>query len=122
VTSKSMDYYLGLPWTYYLETRNDDGVYCVAYINELDGCISHGASPEEAVINIREALQAYINSCLKHGDSIPEPLKKEDYKGQISYRTKPEKHYRLAMVAQRRGKSINKLIDEAIDKVIDEAS
>jgi len=45
---------------------------------------------------------------------IPEPLKIEDFKGSISYRTSKERHYRLAQQAKLYGKSINAFIDEAI--------
>ncbi|MCK4353435.1 type II toxin-antitoxin system HicB family antitoxin [candidate division WOR-3 bacterium] len=38
----------------------------------LPGCVSYGKSYEEAERNIQDAIQSYINSLLKHNESIPE--------------------------------------------------
>ncbi|MGH2348584.1 MAG: type II toxin-antitoxin system HicB family antitoxin [bacterium] len=38
----------------------------------LLGCVSQGDTREEALSNIREAIQVYIESALKHGEPIPE--------------------------------------------------
>ena len=38
----------------------------------LPGCVSQGDTREEALANIREAIQAYIGSAQKHGETIPE--------------------------------------------------
>jgi predicted RNase H-like HicB family nuclease len=40
----------------------------------LPGCWSQGATEEEAVENIRDAIQGYLASLKKHGESIPEPV------------------------------------------------
>jgi antitoxin HicB len=114
---KTLDYYLGLPWSYTIERRDDAGIYYFARVNELN-CFSDGATPEEAVRNIADALKLHLESAIEDGAEIPEPVRPEDYKGQIAYRTKPEKHYKLAKEAQRRKVSINKLIDEAVDNIL----
>jgi antitoxin HicB len=41
---------------------------------ELPGCHSQGANVEEALANIRYAIQGYVESLRKHGESIPEPV------------------------------------------------
>jgi predicted HicB family RNase H-like nuclease len=64
---------------------------------------------------IKEALHSYIYSCIKHNDEIPEPIKPSEFKGNIAYRTTPEKHYKLAKRAGVTGKSVNKLVDEAVE-------
>ena len=48
-----------------------DGGYAV-WVPALQGCISQGETPEEALANIREAIQCYIESSLKHGESLPD--------------------------------------------------
>lgn len=115
--SKNMEYYLNLPWSFTIERRNDDGIYFFAKVNELN-CFSDGETIQEAMENIQEALKSHIIACLDAGIEIVEPVKPDDFKGQIAYRTKPEKHYRLAKEAQRRKISINKLIDEAVDNIL----
>jgi predicted RNase H-like HicB family nuclease len=49
----------------------DDG-YWVAECPSLPGCISQGRTKEEAVINIREAIQAYIAALNEDGLPVPE--------------------------------------------------
>ena len=49
----------------------DDG-YWVAECPSLPGCISQGQTKEEAVINIREAIQAYIAALTEDGLPVPE--------------------------------------------------
>ena len=49
----------------------DEGGYHV-FCPTLPGCHSYGATVEEAKKNIKEAIEAYIESLKKDGESIPE--------------------------------------------------
>jgi predicted RNase H-like HicB family nuclease len=49
----------------------EDG-YWVAECPSLPGCVSQGASREEAVINIREAIAGYIEVLKEDGLPVPE--------------------------------------------------
>ncbi len=40
---------------------------------ELEGCITAGATPEEALRNLDEAMAVWVDSALAEGDPIPEP-------------------------------------------------
>lgn len=59
----------------------DDGY--VAHCPALPGCYSQGATKEEAVANIREAIEAYIESLQKDNLPIPEDTKPEIMKVKI---------------------------------------
>ena len=48
-----------------------DGGYAV-WVPALPGCVSQGETREDALANIREAIQCYIESALKHGESLPD--------------------------------------------------
>ncbi len=48
----------------------EDG-YWIAECPSLPGCISQGSSREEAILNIREAIQGYILAL--EGDGLPVP-------------------------------------------------
>ena len=52
--------------------RDEDGVY-VAKVPELPGCISQGRTRKEALENVKEAIEAYLESLKKHGEPIPSP-------------------------------------------------
>ena len=40
---------------------------------DLPGCLSAGGTEEEALMNLRETMAAWIESALIDGDPIPEP-------------------------------------------------
>ncbi len=48
----------------------DDG-YWVAECPSLPGCISQGMNKEEAMMNIKEAIQGYMNALREDGLVIP---------------------------------------------------
>lgn len=114
---KDLNYYLKLPWSFRFEWSDEDNCY-VASVAELPGCMSDGQTIGEAARMIREALISHVCALLKHGDKIPEPPKPEKYKGNIPLRVSPEKHCKLARRANAEGKSVNKLLNEIIDKGI----
>lgn len=51
--------------------KGEDG-YWVIECPSLPGCISQGVTREEAIENIKEAIELYIESLIEHGDPIPE--------------------------------------------------
>ena len=46
--------------------------YWVAEVPSLPGCISQGKTREEAITNIKEAINAYINALKEDDISVPE--------------------------------------------------
>jgi antitoxin HicB len=54
----------------------EEGGYTVT-VPALPGCISEGDTIEEARMNIREAIEGYIESLQAHGEPIPEDIKTE---------------------------------------------
>lgn len=56
--------------------QDEDGMF-VAEVPSLPGCISQGTTRSEALKNIQEAVQAYIESLQKHNEPIPPPITEE---------------------------------------------
>ena len=54
--------------------QDEDGIF-VAEAPSLPGCISQGNTRSEALANIKEAIEGYIESLKKHNESIPPPIK-----------------------------------------------
>ena len=50
---------------------DEDGGYWVE-VPSLPGCISQGDTKEEALENIKDAIEGYVASLQKHGDPIPD--------------------------------------------------
>lgn len=73
IANKTLDIYLALPYTIEIIPDEDDGGY-VARVRELPGCITQADTWAELDLMIADAKRAWIESALKHGDPIPEPL------------------------------------------------
>ena len=55
---------------------DEDGVF-VAECPALPGCVSEGKTREEAMANIRDAIQGDLQSLEKHGEPIPGGITEE---------------------------------------------
>ncbi len=55
---------------------DEDGVF-VAHVPALPGCISQGSSRDEALTNIREAIEGYVESLRAHDDPTPPAISEE---------------------------------------------
>lgn len=56
--------------------RDEDGVF-VAEVPSLPGCVTQGATREEAVNNAQEAIAVYLESLKAHGEPIPPTIDEE---------------------------------------------
>lgn len=113
---KDLKYYLGLNWSYTVEQEAEGRKrYFIIRVNELPGVCTDAETVEEGMELIKEAIEAAIKLYLKNGEEVPEPIKKSEFKGNISYRTTSERHYHVAKIAKNMHKSISKTIDELVD-------
>ncbi|OYQ65231.1 toxin-antitoxin system HicB family antitoxin [Pseudanabaena sp. SR411] len=105
---QSLDYYLKLtyPITFY---PDPDGGY-VAEIKDLNGCLSQGETIEEAVTNIKEARELWIETAYEYGDEIPLPSSESEYSGKLMLRMPKGLHQRLATRAKSEGVSLNQYL------------
>jgi len=55
---------------------DEDGVFA-AEVPSLPGCISQGATRDEALRNIREAIAGYLESLKAHNEPVPPPIDEE---------------------------------------------
>lgn len=56
--------------------QDEDGVF-VAEVPSLPGCISQGMTREEALSNVQEAIEGYLDSLRAHDEPIPPPIEEE---------------------------------------------
>jgi predicted RNase H-like HicB family nuclease len=59
-----------------LVEADEDGVF-VAEVPSLPGCLTQGRTRAEALLNVQEAIAAYLESLRAHGDPIPPPIGEE---------------------------------------------
>ncbi|MDX2241911.1 MAG: type II toxin-antitoxin system HicB family antitoxin [Leptolyngbyaceae cyanobacterium bins.302] len=69
---KPLNYYLGLSYPITLYPDMEEGGY-VAEIKDLPGCLTQGDTLEEAVENINEARELWIETTYESGREIPLP-------------------------------------------------
>jgi predicted RNase H-like HicB family nuclease len=100
--------YMALPYNIVFRyVKDDSGEYYFATVQELDGCMSDGATIEEAAANIREAMEGWIETKLENGFSVPTPFNADQYSGKFNVLLPKTLHRRLALEAQREGVSLN---------------
>lgn len=51
----------------------DDGGGFLATVPDLPGCASDGETPEEALINVQDAIAAWIEAAKDMGRPVPSP-------------------------------------------------
>lgn len=119
-TKKNVKYYLNLNWSYTIEQETHKGKrYYIIRVNELPGVCTDAETIEEGMELIREAIEGAVRLYLKNGEEVPEPIKKEEFKGNIAYRTTSERHYSVAKLSKSMHKSISKTLDDLIDAGMD---
>ena len=62
-----------LKYSITIQYDDADKIY-VASVHELEGCMAHGKTPEEAAKEIQIAMKLWLKVAEEHGDKIPEPL------------------------------------------------
>ena len=103
-----MNYYMELPYNFMVQhVKDEGGGYYFSRVLELDGCHSDGATREEALESLREAMEGWIETKLEFGDAIPEPTSQNNYSGKFVIRLPKSLHQRLSVEAESEGVSLN---------------
>jgi antitoxin HicB len=54
----------------------EDGGGFVATVPDLSGCMSDGETPQEALLNVQDAIQVWIEAAKDMGHMVLEPTKR----------------------------------------------
>ncbi|WP_081477216.1 type II toxin-antitoxin system HicB family antitoxin [Thermus sp. CCB_US3_UF1] len=106
--NKPLEYYLNLRYPVLLVPEPEGGF--TALLPDLEGCVSVGETEEEALANLEEARQLWIETAYEHGDEIPLPSSAKEYSGRILVRMPKSLHRRLDEEARAEGVSLNQFI------------
>ena len=116
MANKDLEYYLNLPYTITVKRGTGDGAeYWIARVLELPHCMTHGATPEEALRDIEDAKREWLESNLEAGLPIPEPAK---FTGQYHLRMPPSLHEALAIKSESEDVSLNQFIITALARAV----
>ncbi len=92
-------------------TKEDGGGW-IAEIPELEACKSDGESPEEALINIQDVLEDWLEVAKEDNRPIPSPnfYKHQEFSGKFTLRLSRSLHRFLSNQAEREGVSLNQFV------------
>ena len=104
--------YLAKPYSRVL-VPDETGGY-VAQVLELPGCIAEGETAAEAIHNLDDAMEAWIEAVIEDGGAVPEPLDLQGYSGRLVVRMPKWVHKETTRRAQMEGVSLNQWIVDAV--------
>lgn len=104
------------PYTIELEYGEspEDGV--AAFVAEWPGCLTAGATREEALARIHDAMHDWVEASLERGLPVPAPMR--EYGGTVVVRIPKSLHRDVAKRAEHEGVSINQWIATSIARAI----
>ena len=115
---KTLDYYLGLPYTIRLVPEMGGGWF--VEVAELPGCMSEGDDPDDAIAMIRDAMRCWLEVALEDGLPIPEPREMEEYSGKFVVRVPRWLHRELVRTTDQEGVSLNHFVSTALARAVGE--
>ncbi len=95
-------------YTYRVTWSPEDGEH-VGLCVEFRSLSWLAATPEEALLGIRQMVSEAVADMQSAGETVPEPLAEKNYSGEFRVRIPPEVHRALALQAAEQGVSLNRL-------------
>jgi antitoxin HicB len=114
--TKALEEYMALRYPVKLEPREDGSYF--ATNPDLQGCMAQGATADEAVRNLRDSREVWIEARLKRGYSVPEPAAEDEYSGRLQLRMSPRLHSGLSAAAANENVSLNQLITGVLSQYL----
>lgn len=95
-----------------------DDIEYVVIFDDFPNLIGAGDTPEEAIEEGMDNLDAYINYCYEKSIPVPEPTlsdcSENDFSGKVTLRMSKALHQRAVSVASSEGISLNSFLNEAV--------
>lgn len=109
---RDLAHYLTLSYPVEIRQNTEHGGFFATH-PDLEGCMAEGGSAEEAIRNLADSRELWIEARLDGGYPVPEPPD-EELSGRISLRMAPSLHTKLARIAERQGISLNLLLNTVL--------
>ncbi len=103
---KTLNDYMSMPYRMEIIEDKEEGGFTVAY-PDLPGCITCGATIDDALANACDAKKAWLEAAIEDGIEIHEPGSLENYSGQFKIRMPKSLHRTLAEHSHTEGISMN---------------
>ena len=99
------------------QTNVNQHTFWVAQSQSLKGCVGQGETPDEAINELAQNEEEWLNTAIECGIVIPdvphESLQRE-FSGKLTVRIAPAIHEMAAQMAKREGVSLTQYISDAI--------
>jgi RNA polymerase sigma-B factor len=89
-----------------------------AQVEELPGCTSQGATPQEAAAGVESAISAWIADAEAQGREVPKPRSAASHSGRLLVRMPQSLHAELARAAEREEISLNQFITGSLASAV----
>ncbi len=111
MSSKTIEYYLGLPYKVEIYPEPDGSGY-TAILPELPGCMTCAPTLPELWEMVDDIKRLWLEVALEDGDYIPEPdpVEVKEYSGRFVVRLPRGLHRQLAECAERESTSLNTIV------------
>jgi predicted HicB family RNase H-like nuclease len=96
-----------------VEFDNDAGIFHGEVINLRDVITFQGVSVDELRQAFIDSVEDYLDFCAQRGESPEKP-----FSGKFMVRIDPELHRELYIRAKKAGVSLNRCVQEALEKVL----
>jgi predicted RNase H-like HicB family nuclease len=121
--SKNLDYFKSLNYPYTVEEVIEEGKTIFSLVlPDLPGCGAEGKTLDEARGRLEDAKEAWIQTALDAGLSVPEPVAQDDFSGRLLLRIPPKLHMKLAKNAKREDLSLNQYIKSLLEIMVENQS
>lgn len=107
-SEKDLVYYMSLRYPVQIVDCEDGGYF--VRIPDLPGCMTQGETIKEALANIKEAKELWLEEMVESGLPIPEPAGDREHSGRFVVRMPRSLHERLAQESEREGVSLNQYV------------
>ena len=114
--AETLSPYLRQPYTRELFPYEDGSWF--GRIVELPGCMTEGDTDAEVLASLNDAMAAWVENAVDHGDPIPEPLTRDGFSGKFIVRVPKSLHRELVRRAELEGVSLNALVSTSLAEMI----
>lgn len=96
-----------------IEYDDEAGIFHGEVINLRDVITFRGESVQELRQALQDSVEDYLEFCAERGEEPERP-----FSGKFIVRIDPELHRQLFVLAKKKATSINKLVSEAVEKIL----
>ncbi|MCI2062476.1 MAG: type II toxin-antitoxin system HicB family antitoxin [Eubacteriaceae bacterium] len=98
------------------KTENEDHCFWIAKSEDLKGCVGQGETVDEAIAELKENEEEWLNAANEYGMDIPDVTckKENEYSGKFVVRVGKTVHEEAVQAAGREGISLNQYVNNAI--------